>query len=166
LPRRHSTAGRPRRAITDAYSDDYAYSYAYSYGNSNTYSYGNSNTYSYGNSYTYSYGNSNSYCYSYGDSYCYTNAYSNADGYAGTGESDHSDRDNLFTVRERHGRDPRPPELQRRWREDQEQRHARCILLLGEGDGAGREQQRYDHSNDHHGQLHRLIRLCEREQCV
>jgi hypothetical protein len=37
LPRRRSTAGRPRRAITDAYSDLYAYSYGNSYGHSDTY---------------------------------------------------------------------------------------------------------------------------------
>ena len=47
-----------------------------------------------------------------------------------------------------------------------QQRHPRCVLLLGGGDGASREQHRYDHSNDHDGQLHRLIQLREREQCV
>ena len=34
------------------------------------------------------------------------------------------------------------------------------------GDGASRQQQLYGHSNDHHGQLHRQVRLPQREQCV
>src|SRR5205823_13466799 len=125
--------------------------------------YADSNIYADGHFDSHSYIYPYSYCYC--DSYIYAYPYSNAVGYTDSGESDHADRNDLYRLQERHGPDPRQPELQRQQREDRARRQPRCVLLLGEGDGASREQQRYDHSNDHHGQLHRLIRLPQREQC-
>jgi hypothetical protein len=70
----------------------------------------------------------------------YANVYTDSDTNPnGTRESDHADRNDLFTVRERHGRDPPQPELQRQRREGQKQRHPGCVLLLGVGDGASRQ---------------------------
>jgi hypothetical protein len=125
-----------RRGDAYAYTDVYAYCYVYAYSNVYAYSYGNIYADSYGNIYADSY--RNVYAYTNGYGYLYTNTNTNADSDAditGTGESDHSDRNDLYTVRERHGRDPQPADLQRSRREDQTKRHARCVLLLGVCDG-------------------------------
>jgi hypothetical protein len=76
---------------------------------------GNSYIYPYG----YSYSNGNVYAnpHGYGNVYANTNADSDTDIDTGTHQSDHADRNDVYTVPRRHRRDPRPPELQRRWRE-------------------------------------------------
>ena len=91
-------------------ADTYGDVYAYSYGNVYADAYGNVYTNTYGNVYT---RRRNGYVYAN------TDAHSDTDT-TGTRESDHADRNDLFTVRERHGRDPPQPELQRQRREDQE----------------------------------------------
>ena len=102
----------PSVAYADTYGylhanfDAYSYSYIYAYGHSYIYAYG------YGHIYSYCYGNIHA--YSYGHSYCYSDgdSHTNADS-SGTRESDHADRNYLFTVRERHGRDPHQLIVQR-----------------------------------------------------
>ena len=99
---------------------------------------------------------------------CYANTDADSDtDTTGTVESDHADRNDLFTVRERHGRRPSlnlnysvssgkiknnvTPGVFFYW----------VSVTVPAGNNS-----RYDHSNDHDGQLHRQIRLREREQCV
>jgi hypothetical protein len=119
----------PSVAYTDTYGylhanvDSYSHSYCYAYSYSYSYAYSHRDIYAYGYSYIYAYCHGYIYAYSYcnGHSYCYSNGYADSNPDAtGTRGSDHSDRNDLFTVRERHRRDPPQPELQRQRREDQE----------------------------------------------
>ena len=110
----------PSVAYTDTYGylhanvDSYSHSYCYAYSDSYIYAYSYSYVYAYSHGYIYAYSHSYIYAYGYGHSYCYSDgdSHTNADS-SGTRESDHADRNYLFTVRERHGRDPHQLIVQR-----------------------------------------------------
>ncbi len=103
----------------DSYSDVYPDSYSDIYPDSDGNSHADSDTDTDANANSDTYADTNA--NSHGYSYRYSDGYGDSNSNAGSGESDHGDRNNLCPVPGPHGRDPQQPELQRQWREDQKQ---------------------------------------------
>ena len=134
-------------------------------------SYGNVYANSYGNVYANRYGNVYSDCYGYVYANRYGNVYanSNGNGYGYANTDADSDTDPSGHVSQitptgttcnefKNGTAETLLSVNYTVRSGKiKPSHPRCLLLLGDGDGASREQRLHDHSNDHDGQLHHQV---------